>query len=168
MHTPLRTRRFHRYGSAGFSLLEMMVAIVVMGVALAFTAPNIIQSARTHKLRSAAGEVQTALARARSAAVTKKATVRLDFLGGANPLYVVREDLDNDGVYDRWTSWSRIPSGVQMTNLSFGGNNFVSFTSSGVPSTGGSITLQVDNGQRRVIRLAPGSGAATVSTPANS
>ncbi len=168
MRSSRQTARIQRHGAAGFTLLEMMVAIVVMGVAMAFTAPNIIQSARTHKLRSAAGEVQTALARARSTAVTKKATVRLDFLGGANPLYVVREDLDNDGVYDRWTSWSRIPSGVRMTNLNFGGNNFVSFTSSGVPSAGGTITLQVDNGQQRVIRLAPGSGAATVSTPANS
>lgn len=168
MRTPRQTRHLAGSATAGFSLLEMMVALVVMGLALAFTAPNIIQSARTHKLRSAAGEVQTALARARSTAVTKKATVRLDFLGGANPLYVVREDLDNDGVYDRWTSWSRIPSGVRMTNLSFGGNNFVSFTSSGVPSNGGTITLQVDNGQRRIIRLAPGSGSATISTPANS
>ncbi len=164
----LTSRQFtHRNASAprGFTLVELMVAMVVMGIALTFTIPTLARSAQMHKLRSAASEVQTAFARARSTAVTHKATVRLDFFGGGSQLYIVREDKDNDGVYDSWTGGGHIPNGVQITNLDFGGNNFVSFAPSGTPSVGGSIILGAAS-QQREIRLAPGSGAATISEPA--
>ena len=164
MRSSRQTTRERFSTARGFTLVELMVAMLVMGIALTFTIPSMARSARMHKLRSAASEVQTALAKARSAAITKKATVRLDFFGGGGNVFVVREDKDNDGIYDVWTGWGILPRGVQVTSLDFAGGTFVSFAPTGVPSSGGSVMLLCSR-QRREIRVAPGSGAATISTP---
>jgi Tfp pilus assembly protein FimT len=149
-------------------LTELMVGLVVIGMALAFSMPNMARSARTHKLRSAAYELQTALGKARSTAITQKVSVRLDFFGGTSQQFVVRKDQDNDGVYESWMGWSQMPKGVQMTTPSFGGASFVTFAPSGVPSAGGSIFLSSGTDQRSEVRLMPGSGAVTIETPMRS
>ena len=150
--------------SAGFTLVEIMVGLVVAGIMIGFTMPEVAKSVRMHKLRTAATMFQTTLAKARSTAVTKGATVRIDYWvdGG---FYIVREDQDNDGVFETYTGWGQAPRGIQVNSMNFGGNSWVSFAPDGVPSTSGSILVSTAGGIQREIRLAPGSGAVRIVTP---
>ncbi len=159
-------RRFTRpFGAApGFSLVEIMVALVVAGIMLSFTLPEVARSARLHKLRTAATLFQTTLAKARSEAITKGVTVRVDYWAEGG-FYIIREDQDGDGYFDTYTGWGWIPRGIQVSGLDFGGNTWVSFGPNGVPSSSGSILVSTSTGVRREIRLAPGSGAATICVP---
>ena len=162
-----RARRLFRhrlFGSDGFSLVEIMVGLVVAGIMIGFTMPEVAKSMRMHKLRTAATVFQTTLAKARSAAVTKGATVRIDYWPDSG-FYVVREDQDNDGSFEILDGWGQIPKGIRVNSLNFGGQNWVSFAPDGVPSASGSIFVSTNSGIQREIRLAPGSGAVSIVTP---
>ena len=50
----------------GFTLTEAMVGLVIFGIIMAFSFPNLARSNRNHRLMSAASEVESTLSRARS------------------------------------------------------------------------------------------------------
>jgi prepilin-type N-terminal cleavage/methylation domain-containing protein len=153
--------RRHRQG---FTLTELLIGLTIMGVILAASAPAISNSMRMHKLRSAATQMQSALVKARSSAVTKGATIRIDLWPAAG-LTLTREDSDNDGFFDAVLGWNWMPRGIQMTSADFSGSRWVTFTPNGVPSAPGTILVRAGTGELRQIRVAAGSGAVTIEEP---
>lgn len=63
--------------SRGFSLLEMMVAIVILAILLAIAVPSFKTTIQKHRLRSAADNLQAAVDYARSEAVLRATYVSL-------------------------------------------------------------------------------------------
>jgi prepilin-type N-terminal cleavage/methylation domain-containing protein len=57
--------------SEGFSLVELMVVVAILGLVAAAVAPSLIRMARRNRLRSAAAEIQSTLLAARMRAVKR-------------------------------------------------------------------------------------------------
>lgn len=93
----------------GLTLIELMIAIAVLGVTLALAAPSFEQAINGNRLSSAAGETIAALQLARSEAVRHNRRVVLcrsedgSACSGTNaswPGWIVFVDTDSDGVRD--------------------------------------------------------------------
>lgn len=78
---------------AGFTLVEMMVAIVILGILLAVGIPNLTNWIMTNKARSAAEFYLDGMSMARRQAVTHNARSRLVLTPNANGQYDWQIDL---------------------------------------------------------------------------
>jgi prepilin-type N-terminal cleavage/methylation domain-containing protein len=85
-----------RAGQAGFTLIEMVIVVVVMGLAMMFAIPRFHVSSKT-KARMAASALTADLELARSKAMAHRATVRVVF-NPADNTYTGYLDFDRDGV----------------------------------------------------------------------
>jgi len=99
----------------GFSLLELMVTLLVMGIVLGFGVPNFMEFQRTSAMTSEANDFVGAIFLARTEAVKRQTFVTL--CASANPLaavpvcgvgpatgYVVFVDDANSAAIPGWTS----------------------------------------------------------------
>jgi prepilin-type N-terminal cleavage/methylation domain-containing protein len=73
-------------GKAGFSLIEALIVVVIMGLLLALVTPRIRDTTLTTEVRNARAAVANLYARARMVAVQQRKTATLRFNG--NQVYV--------------------------------------------------------------------------------
>ncbi len=78
----------HRGHCQGFTLMEMMIGIALIGILTVVAVPNIALFSSGYKLRGAAREVATDLQYARLLAVKENRDIRVDF--STNSYQVVR------------------------------------------------------------------------------
>ncbi|MDY6825208.1 MAG: GspH/FimT family pseudopilin [Thermodesulfobacteriota bacterium] len=129
---------------AGFTIIELMVVIAIMGIAAAVATPNFIEWRQNQQLASTARSIYARLQSAKSIAVDQNCYVYTEF-DTANGTYRSWRDgdINGDGNIDHNETWDpgfdtelatgRIPASNQMTNASFSGNDFVTFAPSGLP-----------------------------------
>jgi Tfp pilus assembly protein FimT len=138
-----------------------MVGLVIVGIIMAAALPNLARSNRNHRLVSAASEIEGALTRARSAAVTTRDPVRVTVNAALNQV-VLEQDTTDDGNFDRnmWTV--NVDDDINIANVTFNGGNTVIFDARGAPDNPGLLLLANggDSGQR--ILVSAGSGAVSV------
>ena len=145
----------------GFTLTEIMVTIVIFGLVAAVAYPNLAETNRNHRLMSAASQLEAALARARTLAVTTQDPVRVTLIAANNQL-VISQDTTGDGNFDRQMRTVTIDGDINFTNITFGGGNTVIFDSRGAPDNPGTLVISNggETGQR--ILVSAGSGAVSV------
>lgn len=102
--------RGHRQG---FTLMEMMIGIALIGILTVVAVPNIALFSSGYKLRGAAREVATDLQYARLLAVKENRDIRVDF--SSNSYQVVRV---SGGTVVKSRSFSSDYSNVTLTNVS--------------------------------------------------
>ena len=68
---------------AGFTLVELMIAMMIMSILAVATAPQLIGLLRSYRLNGAAGLVWTDLYRARMLAIKERRSVQVDFTSTA-------------------------------------------------------------------------------------
>jgi len=79
---------------AGFSLIELLVVLGIIGVSAAIAVPNVISYLRTYRIRSAAQELATNINAARTRAILKSGNYGVDFVVQDETTYWVHnEDL---------------------------------------------------------------------------
>lgn len=153
--------------NAGFTLIEMMVALAIGGILTAIAVPNFSQMREGYRLRSAAYQVFAVLQRARSEAVKKNNNY--EFLVTSSTTYRVHDDLDSNGAINggeptTTTDIAADSPGVTMASdvqrwngAAWGSEQSITFAPDG--TTGGAadvarqgtITLTNTNGQQRQI-----------------
>lgn len=166
--------RCHR--QAGLTLLELMIAIVIIAILTAIAVPNIISWLPNYRLKAAARDLVSNFQKAKITAIKTNRNCAIVFnqaVGGISYDYVVFVDADNDLEYDpgenvitlvRWRDYK----GVSFDTAEGGGDGLtfaanddglpsIAFRSNGLPTnnTGGfgAGTVFLKNTNNRTISL---------------
>lgn len=138
-----------RRNGAGFTLVELVVAALVLGILTAAAVPTFVSSLMYHRVESAAVRLKRDLELARQMAETKSTDYSLEFSNATTYRIPKLDSLDHAG-QPYQVDLARPPHSVQVTTVDFGGTSTVTFNGYGMPSTDGTVVLQAGTHQRRV------------------
>ncbi|MGD9872878.1 MAG: Tfp pilus assembly protein FimT/FimU [Kiritimatiellia bacterium] len=97
----------------GFTLMELMIAIAIMVVIMAYGGFNFVKMAPKRRLSGASFDITTALRQARMRAASGNTTAKVTFAGNTVTVWV---DYDKDGVADAGESYTKtIDSKITFT-----------------------------------------------------
>jgi prepilin-type N-terminal cleavage/methylation domain-containing protein len=150
MKAPGWTRRWA--GSAGFSIIELMVVVVIMTAVLAASIPALRQHTDTINLKKASDDIAGTLKLARHRAVATDTDVVVVFDSAAGTFYAF-EDADGDGTYDNGetrTGTYSVPNKVTINSVSFTSEK-VTFAPRG--SAGETGNVELVNTRSKAIRV---------------
>jgi type IV fimbrial biogenesis protein FimT len=87
------------FNKMGFSLIELLIVLAIMGIVSAITAPNFMNYMAERRLNGAARMVMSDLMAARQKAVSQNNEFKV-FFDASNHQYTILDDDDNDGAAD--------------------------------------------------------------------
>ncbi len=147
--------------TAGFSLPEIMVVMVVTGILAAVTVPPLMEVLRTNRTELAINEVAISLRSARSKAVSQGNNFVWTW-DGVNKTYSAFDDDDNDGVNDPGeTLYGPSPLPADLTVVMATLPAVITFFPLGNASAGGVAAFS--DGEGGAIRITIESATGTVS-----
>ncbi len=144
---------------AGFTLLELLAVLALMGLLLGLTLPSLMHTWEREKHRAALRELTTALRTARSEAVTKSQTVRL-FLN----LQTGRYRLEGAAREGALTGMRLSDARLVWQNLEKT-QGYIAFYGDG-SSSGGALTLIDATGRRYLLEVKPVTGKVSLESQA--
>src|SRR5438046_4714299 len=98
MRTAHKSRaRIPAIREGGFTLIEIMMVVGILGMVLAMGMPAFVQSIRRDPLRQAVNDIEEACSKARAAAILRGSPVELVILAEGGQLNVVPARDDNAG-----------------------------------------------------------------------
>lgn len=147
----------------GFSLIELMIAVAIMGILAGFAMPSYQAWIANTKVRTATESILNGMQKARSESITRNTPVRFDL--GANSAWTVKcvtttncPDLTAGQVEAR----SSNEGGTQNIAIDSGGNTVLVFNNLGIKSSAAASQItQVDvslAGSDRPLRITVGGG----------
>ncbi len=86
-----RQRRLFSFGSSGFSLIEIITALAILGVLASIAIPGWVALLPGYRLNSSARQVQSELHRIKMQAISERVGFQLVFTQGA-PAYTILRD----------------------------------------------------------------------------
>lgn len=134
----------------GFTFVELIVAVAVVGVLAALAAPRFFRTMTQLKAKGAARDAVSVLRLARSQAVSKKIRYGVLFELDNRRITYFRDD-NSSGTYD--TGDSLLTREVLSTDVTLSNstltNNTVVFTSTGQATGSGAVRVQTNDGTWR-------------------
>lgn len=127
----------------GFSLMELMIVLVIIGIAAAIAIPNMGGWLGKRDLDSVARQMFSDFQRARSEAITRGRTVQIQVRTGANSWYLIQDAAGNVIVPQ-----TAMPQGITILNTDFPLGliaNTTGLTPRGFATQQGRVTIRSDN-----------------------
>lgn len=128
---------------AGFTLIEMIIVIAVIGILAAIVIPNFLSYREGARIRGAASNLRADFEMAKLRAIKDNAMVGMEFNANSYRVFVDLNDNDTLDAGERILSNPTFPPGVTMSATTFPGSR-MEFNSRGVPN-GNSGTVSLVN-----------------------
>ena len=160
----------------GYTLIEVLVTVTIMGLAAAIIVPNMLQ-AGTLGVQAGARIIISDLLFAQNEAMAQQSTRRIVFDPDNNSYRVEKYDSastawvlefnpskgagNNQQNYEVDFEKDSRFKGIQIVSAEFNGDSTIEFDDLGNPSSGGTIELRFDE-HRYEIKVAPFTGRVTV------
>ena len=132
----------------GFTLVELMIVVALMGILSAIAVPNIMGQMPRYRLNGAARQVMSDLLSARMEAVSQNNEFRILFLDSKR--YTILNDADNDGSSDAGETTETKDLSTDYSDVSIAANNDPVFQPRGTASNLATITLTNSAGTRNI------------------
>ncbi|MFN3477449.1 MAG: GspH/FimT family protein [Candidatus Methylomirabilales bacterium] len=162
----------HPASNIGFTLLELVVVLVIVGMAFSLVLPAIGSGLRHWRLRGAAREVVTLLKFTRNQAVVKKEPFQVILDRSRNLYWLDKGDApvlsDPDQADEKGIRLYALPNGVRFGEVTVDGSNRegervgILFFPRG-SSTGGEVQILDERGKGYRIRVDPVTGHARIA-----
>ena len=151
--------------NGGFTAVEMLVVITIVGLAAAMSWGSVRDLMEQHRVNGAANQVATALRLSRERAVAEGNNFIVTFRTAQND-FQVWDDQGSDSMMGPDDSRQNhiMPASCALLSPSFFGSNRVIFRPDGSTDASGSVVVRSGVSQRRVDLLAS-TGKVTVSIP---
>jgi type IV fimbrial biogenesis protein FimT len=137
---------------SGFTLIEMMIVIAIMGIFAGIAIPNYLSYMPKHRLNGAARQVMGDLMLARMKAVSQNNEFKIFFLN--NHEYTILDDDDNDGTADAGELTDPKDIHPEYHDVTFSATNNPIFHPRGTSSPlGTTITLSSPNASKKYVQI---------------
>jgi type II secretory pathway pseudopilin PulG len=145
----LKNRFGNRHTAGGFTMLEMMIIVVIIGIAAALAVPTFFSAGPRLKARTEARNILNMVRLARSNAISDGAQYGV-YLDTANRKYLLFKDLVNPALMSYSAGDSVVVGPVTYSQDLAGNSSFtgdvVVFVSTGRASQSGNFTFDISSG----------------------
>ena len=148
----------------GFTLVELLLVVIIIGVAAGIAAPRYAGAIARYRVESAACRIAADLAMAQGAARSSSAgrTVQFDTAQGRYRVVGVASFDNSAAAYI--VDLRSLPYEVTLESAELGGNAEVTFDGYGVPDSGGKIVVRAGSFGRAVL-LEAATGRTSIGSP---
>jgi type II secretion system protein H len=148
---PRNTSRRRRNSRSGFTLIELVLVLAIVGVVAAIATPRYASAVSRFNADTVARRVCRDLTLARSTAFGGGTPQSVTFDTGANQYTVGNlSHPDHPGVA-YVVRLDEVSSPAQLVVVDFAGSKACSFDTFGLPVSGGTVVMKVGNAQRTIV-----------------
>lgn len=145
----------------GYSLIELLMVMTIVGVVAAIAAPRYGNAASRYAAESAAHRIAADLEQARELAKGASTSYVVSFKTGAGAYEFGPAGTDASSPFFQVVRVDREPYGVTIESADFASTKVLTFNGYGVPDAGGSVLITKGSRSYRV-SVAANSGKCTV------
>lgn len=161
MVTIVRRGRTRKARSAGFTLVDVVISTLIVGILAAAAAPKFADALHRSRADAAAKRVRADLSYGRQVAISNSTPLTVNFFPVSNDYtFPTLADLNHPGQAYA-VSLATAPYHAQIDSASLGGDGTLQFDRYGRPDSGGTITVSSGSHQETVT-IDPDTGKVTI------
>lgn len=127
---------------SGFTLAEMVIVVLIAGVATAIALPRWGTVLETYRVQNAASRIVCDLNRAQSAAYNRSTSITVTFsVSGSQYTVAGVTDMDHKSQSNYTVVLSAAPYQSQIQSAAFGSGATITYNGYGLPSAGGTVVV---------------------------